>query len=637
MSYEILTLNPAFSGWKKWYGRHVFLGETEIPAPGESVGDDYAEKEDYGFYIKDDELAYRHALDMVDVIRNKKNEKQAKTRCFIYYRKLYKDLKNYLYVSEVIDEGTREQAEFLIRYLATYQLKVELANIVRNYWEKYCEGVGAYPLDFEELYMACGDKMLFERRDIASAIRFYELAALNWTSDDETRRTLKIEREMPELADYRAVSEEQKLPQKKRVKGEAEYACGGTYETFLLHREESPENYRRLLADADRFAGAYTAFLAAPADAADDAGEAGRTAIRRCYAIAVQMKRMSLLYALYFLADEEREMRNKYRDAVLKELRETTQENLLPVKKYLTSIKNETKVPYPALLRLAKCVGLTELISDILLAADTEQELAYYTSIDTLRFLLPERAGDACGRLSVMHMAYMNDPNEGKTLHRFVRGTDGESGAGRKSVEYPYVFMKCFTSLIDDLPMWEMYGNHAQGCCVILDKDSFVDVEHMEKIPLYRVCYLTKAEDGYQFTEEANRYIEDGEALEEYLVELQSIYGSLRLFPHAQQTYFRILDKITFLFKDADYQHEQELRILYSYSWISEDFRHTKEEFPKLYLQPEFRIGMKELILGPKVEDIAGKMPYLQEQIEKMCDETGTWAPDITVSAIQYR
>lgn len=636
MSYEILALAPSFSGWKKWYGRKVFLKESEIPAPEMYVGDDYAEKEDYGSYMKDDELAYRHALAMMKAISCKKKEEHARARCFIYYKKLYKDLKNYLYVSEMIDEGTREQAELLIRYLATNQLKVELAGIVRAYWEDYCEGDGAYPLDFEELYLACGDKMLFERRDIASAIRFYELAALDWTIDDETGRAPKIEWEMPGLADCRAVGEEQKLPPEKTEKGEEERACRLAYEKFLRYRERIPENYGALLESANEFAGAYTAFTDVLADA-EDAVKGGKAAIRCCYALAVQMKRMSLLYALYFLADEKTEMQKTFRDAALKELRETTQENLWPVRKYLASYRDGNQAPYTELLQLAKCVGLAELISALLLAADTEQELAYYTSIDTLRYLLPERAGDACGRLSVMHMAYMNDPNEGKTLHRFVRGTDEEGGAGRKSVEYPYVFMKCFTSLIDDLPMWEMYGNHAQGCCVILEKDSFVGGEHPKTVPLYRVCYLTKSQGGYRLTEEANRDIGDLKMLGGYLEKLQKIYGKLQCCSGARQTCFRILDKITFLFKDADYQHEQELRILYSYSGISEDFRHTKEEFPKLYVQPEFGIEIKELILGPKVEDIAGKMPYLQEQLEKMCDETGTWMPEITVSAIQYR
>lgn len=637
MSYEILTLALVFSDWKDWYGRKVFLRESEIPAPEECIDDDYAEDEDYGTYMRDDELAYRHALLVAEEISRNKREKQEWTRRFVYYRKFYKDLENYLHVSKRIEEGTRERAEFLIRYLATYQLKVELADIVRAYWEDYCEGEGAYPLDFEELYLACGDKLLFERRDIASAVRFYELAALDWTLDDETGRAPKLEWEMPGLADCRAASEEQKLPPEKTAKGKAERACRDAYEIFLWRREIIPEKYGRLLESANAFAGAYTAFADVLADADDAAEEEGKATIRCCYALAVQMKRMSLLYALYFLADEKTELQKTYQDTVLKELRETTQENLWPVRRYLNSHREENQVPYTEVLQLAKCVGLAELISALLLAADTEQELAYYTSIDTLRYLLPERAGDACGRLSVMHMAYMNDPNEGKTLHRFVRGMDEESDVGRKSVEYPYVFMKCFTSLIDDLPMWEMYGNHAKGCCVILEKESFARGKQWKKVPLYRVCYLTKSQKGYCFTEEANRDIEEAEALAQYLEILQEIYGELKPYPRAQQTYFRILDKITFLFKDADYQHEQELRILYSYNGISEDFKHTKEEFPKLYVQPEFCIEIKELILGPKVEDIAGKMPYLQEQLEKMCDETGTWMPEITVSAIQYR
>ena len=224
------------------------------------------------------------------------------------------------------------------------------------------------------------------------------------------------------------------------------------------------------------------------------------------------------------------------------------------------------------------------------------------------------------------------------SLQRFVCRKDAEDGErSRKSVRYPYVFMKCFTSLIDDLPMWEMYGNHAKGCCVILDKDCLEDNEQLAKIPLYRVCYLKKSRGGYRATKEANPHIEDWRSLSAYLKLLQQFYDRLRSNPAALQIYFQILDAITFLFKDADYQHEQELRILYSYGRASDDFRHTPGEFPKLYLLPDFYIQMKELILGPKVENIAEKMPYLQEQIEKMCDEIGLLMPEITVSEIQYR
>ena len=45
----------------------------------------------------------------------------------------------------------------------------------------------------------------------------------------------------------------------------------------------------------------------------------------------------------------------------------------------------------------------------------------------------------------------------------------------------------------------------------------------------------------------------------------------------------------------------------------------------------------KQIHLGPKVTDIANRIPYLQEQIELMCEQTGTLIPKITISNIDYR
>ena len=44
-----------------------------------------------------------------------------------------------------------------------------------------------------------------------------------------------------------------------------------------------------------------------------------------------------------------------------------------------------------------------------------------------------------------------------------------------------------------------------------------------------------------------------------------------------------------------------------------------------------------EVILGPKFPDVSTRVPYLQEQIYEMCDETDTTRPRITLSEINYR
>ena len=278
-----------------------------------------------------------------------------------------------------------------------------------------------------------------------------------------------------------------------------------------------------------------------------------------------------------------------------------------------------------------------ELIRDILREKNPKQDIAYYTSLNTLRYMLPERAKEKAGRLSIMHVAYMNDPNEGKTLWNYCGGKTlaGISNGQRRSLEYPFVFLKCFTPLIDDLPMWEMYGDHAAGCCIIFQK-AFLKSTKLQ-VPLYRVCYLRKKNSAYEFLEEDNPGVQNKELLKEYLTKLQELYKEHRQDKTIRPYFRKITEPVIFLFKDANYQHEQELRIMYRYAQTSEDFLHIEGEYPKLYLNPEIYLRIKEIILGPKVTEIPAKVPYLQEELEKLSQQLGVERPVISASEIEYQ
>lgn len=92
-----------------------------------------------------------------------------------------------------------------------------------------------------------------------------------------------------------------------------------------------------------------------------------------------------------------------------------------------------------------------------------------------------------------------------------------------------------------------------------------------------------------------------------------------------------------YLFKDDSYSYEQEVRILYLYSKVGKNFEHTPQQIPKLFITTDYCIQLKEIILGPKVSDISNRIPYLQEQVEKMCKEINADIPEITISNIDYR
>lgn len=78
--------------------------------------------------------------------------------------------------------------------------------------------------------------------------------------------------------------------------------------------------------------------------------------------------------------------------------------------------------------------------------------------------------------------------------------------------------------------------------------------------------------------------------------------------------------------------------MLYVYTQADEVFLHTDEAWPKRYVQPDFPIRIKEIIMGPKSIETYKFMPYLQEQIAKMFEKnTDFELPRITTSGIQHQ
>lgn len=56
-----------------------------------------------------------------------------------------------------------------------------------------------------------------------------------------------------------------------------------------------------------------------------------------------------------------------------------------------------------------------------------------------------------------------------------------------------------------------------------------------------------------------------------------------------------------------------------------------------LFISPDFPVHMKEIITGPKFQDLAKRMPYLKEQLEILCRARGMDMPRLTMSAIEYK
>ena len=283
---------------------------------------------------------------------------------------------------------------------------------------------------------------------------------------------------------------------------------------------------------------------------------------------------------------------------------------------------------------------------DLLLFVNDEdaEEIAYYTSAEVFSYMLPEKCteeddtADRLGKLTVMHLSYMNDPNEGKTLQKAIYGPSyGALQKGRKPLDVPFVFVKCFSPRIDYLPMWEMYGDHARGCCLVIDWKASKWMEEEAEPVLYHVCYLRKQGNSYVVLNEDNEKLSRScRAINSQLQELHNVAEEIA---EQDRRYLDdVLGKVLYLFKDSSYSYEQELRVIYQ---TEENILHTKPKDPKdkpwLFVQTPFPLELDEVILGPKFPDVSTRVPYLQEQIYEMCDETDTTRPRITLSEINYR
>ena len=78
--------------------------------------------------------------------------------------------------------------------------------------------------------------------------------------------------------------------------------------------------------------------------------------------------------------------------------------------------------------------------------------------------------------------------------------------------------------MLDYLPMWEMYGDHARGCCLVIDWETSKWMEEEAEPVLYHVCYLRKQGNSYVVLNEDNEKLSRScRAINSQLQELHNV------------------------------------------------------------------------------------------------------------------
>ena len=139
------------------------------------------------------------------------------------------------------------------------------------------------------------------------------------------------------------------------------------------------------------------------------------------------------------------------------------------------------------LIKFYKCISEFINTTIVELKEDRPLIVGHYTKMKTLPKLIDEK-NSACLHLS--NKAYLNDPREGQIMLTMLEDewkaknaeTDKQSlmqlifeEYNSESLKRNYVYVGCFSSNIDALPMWDRYADGGRGVCFITDAERTFD------------------------------------------------------------------------------------------------------------------------------------------------------------------
>lgn len=156
-------------------------------------------------------------------------------------------------------------------------------------------------------------------------------------------------------------------------------------------------------------------------------------------------------------------------------------------------------------------------------------EIAKYTTFDTLVAILQS------GKMRMNSIVSMNDKTETDFLEDYIRNYKEEYE--REFDKYLFAdkeFITSFTTRIDELDMWRLYGDNARGVCMVFERKDKSNDE------LYKIKYV------HPESESLKRVSDLLEALEEKTIRFR----------------MNLLQKNRHFLKQSDYNAEDEYRLL---------------------------------------------------------------------------
>lgn len=290
---------------------------------------------------------------------------------------------------------------------------------------------------------------------------------------------------------------------------------------------------------------------------------------------------------------------------------------------YFTSIAQSKIAELKKIIKSKEYDNVNELVTKIKgLLQFTDERVTHYTSLSVAKALILNKS-----KFRLSEGVFLNDTSEGRELFRFLPDFDLAPINTNDTLALPFTqkpFIGSFVTEInhDDLTLWRMYGKEnkeeAKGSAITVDRAEFLgnlkdslmnDAETDmfkktdQEFSFFRVAYRTQ-DPLKPFIIPSSKDQED--TLNTYLFELQNVVRDFKFKKDKNlseiQDILELVNSIAYLFKSAEYQYENELRLVIQGVGF-EKIINTESTIPRVYIDlvPICPV-IRKITIGPKVE-----------------------------------
>jgi tetratricopeptide (TPR) repeat protein len=251
----------------------------------------------------------------------------------------------------------------------------------------------------------------------------------------------------------------------------------------------------------------------------------------------------------------------------------------------------------------------------------TDGCITHYTGLSTAKALV---LNGSLFRLS--EGAFLNDTSEGRELFTYLNfHAKAHKSHDMEAITFsPKPFIGSFVAdtKYDDLTLWRMYGKEqreeGKGCAITIQPALFAEAIQSKVTPpggaanlpkmindflFYRVAYKLPNGDFVLPSFEGDpKEKELNETLQKLAAKVKEVSEHPDTTPEDKQDIMVLLNEIAYLFKTAEYQHEQEVRLVLDGVGFDKLF-YIDATPPRVYIElVDIRPLIQKITIGPKVE-----------------------------------